>query len=140
MAPVNVTSDTIIGDAGSGSFTQSGDNSLHTTTNLILGNQSTAAAPMIERRSLAVGFEYIGNAGTGSFTQSGGTHTVSDTLTIASGMPGSSGTYDLQGGYLSATNIYLNYGGVLNLGGGLNYSNFYLSAASCRLPAELWQF
>ena len=39
-ASLSVTGDTIVGDAGSGSFTQSGAASVHTTTNLILGNQA----------------------------------------------------------------------------------------------------
>ena len=58
-------------------FTQTGDNGLHTTPNLIFGNQATGSGTYdLSGGSLSVGFEYIGNAGTGSFTQSGGTHTV----------------------------------------------------------------
>jgi hypothetical protein len=42
-ASLTVAGDTVIGDAGSGSFTQSGDNSLHTTNYLFLGNQATGS-------------------------------------------------------------------------------------------------
>jgi hypothetical protein len=63
------------------------------------------------------GSVYVGYSGTGVFTQSGGTHTVLDTLTLAAN-PGSSGTYNLQGGSLQAANVLINSGGVINQTGG----------------------
>ena len=60
--------------------------------------------------------EYIGVSGTGAFTQSGGTHTVTNTLTLAANS-GSSGTYNLSGGSLSAATIQINSGGHFNVTG-----------------------
>ena len=74
--------------------------------------------------SLAASTEYIGNSGSGAFTQTGGTNTVSNTLTLASNS-GSSGTYNLQGGSLSAATVNLNAGGLFNqTGGSLNATTF----------------
>jgi hypothetical protein len=63
--------------------------------------------------------EYVGLYGTGTFTQSGGEHTIANILTIAKN-DGSSGTYNLTGGVLTAKSIVnndtFNYsGGSLNL-------------------------
>jgi uncharacterized protein with beta-barrel porin domain len=71
---------------------------------------------------LAVGgHEVIGNLGLGAFIQGGGSHTVAGTLTLAAGA-GSSGTYELDGGSLSAGLININTGGhFLRNGGALNY-------------------
>ena len=75
---LTVTGDTIVGDAGSGTFTQSGDASVHTTTNLILGNQSGGSGTYNLKRRQPVRPQpsISGVTGTGSFTQSGGTNTV----------------------------------------------------------------
>ena len=70
-------------------------------------------------QSLLASSENIGKDGTGAFTQTGGTHTVSQTLTIATNS-GSAGTYNLEDGTLTAGNIVNNdtfvfSGGNLNL-------------------------
>ena len=87
--------------------------------------------------------EIIGDIGTGAvFTQTGGTNTASGALTLANNL-GSSGTYNLQGGSLSADTFNLNAGGTftqtggtfhfnhINLNGGIfNFSDFYLGQAA----------
>ena len=61
--------------------------------------------------------ETIGYQGTGIFTQTGGTHTVAGTATVTlSGTTGGVGTYNLQGGKLSAGPMVNN--GAFNLTGG----------------------
>jgi hypothetical protein len=58
----------------------------------------------------------VGNSGSGTFTQTGGDNTVGN-LVVANN-PGNSGTYNLEGGNLSATNIQVNNGGNFNVTGG----------------------
>ena len=99
-----VTGDTVVGDAGSGTFTQGGGSaSVHSTTNLTLGNQTTGSGTYnFSGGSLSVsGYEIVGNSGSGAFTQSGGTHTVAQILALGLN-PGASGTYNLSGGSLYA--------------------------------------
>lgn len=72
--------------------------------------------------SLAVsGDEYLGHSGRGTFTQSGGTHTVTGSLYLGYNS-GSSGTYTLSGGSLSAVNEYIGRSGsgVFTQSGGSN--------------------
>ncbi len=59
----------------------------------------------------------IGNTGVGTFDQTGGSHTISNALTLAA-TAGSTGTYNLQGGTLTAPAINVNAGGTLNQTGG----------------------
>ena len=69
--------------------------------------------------------EIIGDIGTGAvFTQTGGTNTASGSLTLANNL-GSSGTYNLQGGSLSADTFNLNVGGIFNQSGGTFHFNTY---------------
>jgi hypothetical protein len=60
--------------------------------------------------------------GTGVFTQTGGSNTVTNTLTIAR-FAGSSGTYNLKDGSLTAGSILVNSGGVFNQNGGVATSS-----------------
>jgi len=92
----------IIGDLGSGAFTQTGGTNA-VTNQFYLGdgiggsgtyNQSAGSLS-------AGGGEYIGEIASGAFTQSGGTNTVSNSLTLGD-QTGSSGTYNQSGGSLSA--------------------------------------
>ena len=70
--------------------------------NLYLGSATLSGSIAMQSGGLAVhGNDQIGYAGTGGFTQSGGTHTISNTLYVGSGL-GSSGTYNLNAGQLSA--------------------------------------
>jgi hypothetical protein len=76
--------------------------------------------------TLTAASETIGNTGIGTFTQAGGTHNVTNILTLAAN-PGSTGTFNLQGGALSAGTINLNAGGTFNrTGGTLNYTTLSL--------------
>ncbi|MGD0390130.1 MAG: PEP-CTERM sorting domain-containing protein [Tepidisphaeraceae bacterium] len=62
------------------------------------------------------GNELVGYSGTGIFTQTGGSNTVTGTLDLAANA-GSSGTYNLQGGTLTAGAIVVNTGGTFYAGG-----------------------
>ena len=74
--------------------------------------------------SLLTANTIVGNRGDGTFTQTGGSHTVSQTLTLAA-IPGSSGIYNLDGGSLTAGTVNLNPGGTFNqTGGNLNAATF----------------
>lgn len=89
----------------------------------IASTQTTTGEYNLRGGNLASSFTLLGNTINmiGAFNQTGGTH-VSDTLEIRS----SSGTYNLSGGRLDATNIYVNNGGNFNFDGGTllvdNYS------------------
>ncbi len=91
-----------IGDFGSGAFTQSGGS--HTVSSgLYVGYSSGTGTYTLSGGSLSVsGGEYIGVSGTGDFIQSGGSNTVTGGITLG---PGSSGTYTLSGGCLTADSI-----------------------------------
>jgi len=99
-----------IGDAGNGTFNQSGT-AVNTITGvmgtLIVGSQSTSTGTytLSDTASLSAANETIGDAGTGTFTQSGtSSNAVSGTLTLGN-QKGSLGTYTLSGmGTLSASN------------------------------------
>jgi outer membrane autotransporter protein len=67
--------------------------------------------------NLSTSYTIIGNAGVGTFHQNGGSHTINNTLILAANS-GSIGTYNLGGGILTAGNIIVNTGGVLNQTGG----------------------
>jgi hypothetical protein len=68
-------------------------------------------------------YETIGVSGIGTLTQTGATsvNTVADTLTIAAN-PGSTGTYLLQGGTLSAPNVVVNEGGTFTQSAGTTFT------------------
>jgi len=87
-------------------FTQTGGAN---STNLI---ELNSGAYELDKGSLSVGSlgEYIGDGAglTGSFTQKGGTHTIASFLSL--GFPGT-GTYDLQGGTLTAPKEYIGQNG-----------------------------
>ena len=99
-----------IGDGGTGTFTQNGGT--HTVSrDLALGIWGTGFYTLSETGSLTVnGFEYIGSSGAGTFTQNGGKHTVTGTLTLVANS-GASGTYNMNGGTLTAGAITINNGG-----------------------------
>jgi len=69
-----------------------------------------------DNASLRSGIVYVGYSGAGKFTQSGGTHSVTGILFLWEN--GSSGTYNLQEGSLTAGGITVNSGGFFNQTGG----------------------
>ena len=105
-----------VGYYGTGSFTQGGGS--NSGNNLLVGFSAVSNGSYeLNAGSLSSNNEWIGYYGTGTFTQSGGTHTVTNTLTLAANS-GSSGTYNLQGGTLTAGTININDGGTFNQDGG----------------------
>ena len=121
---LTVTGDTIVGDAGSGTFNQTGYdyNNLHTTTNLILGNQNTGSGSYsLSGGSLQVISDTnVGYGGTGTFNLSdAGNLSIGNILRIGRDV-GSSGSFTQSGGSLSVTDIEIgNAGrGVYSLSGG----------------------
>lgn len=72
---------------------------------------------------LTSGIQYVGSTGTGTFTQTGGINTISSTLFLGTN-PGSSGTYNLNGGTLSLRSINKGSGtAAFNFGGGMLQAN-----------------
>lgn len=109
---------TIIGDAGTGIFNNSGG--VHNEFgDLILGNQSGSygAYTLSGTGSLYTGNSYIGNQGVGYFEQSGGDH---GTGALILGYEWGSGTYNLLAGTLSpwGTSVGDSGVGVFNHSGG----------------------
>ena len=113
---------TLIVDGDGGTLSVAGDISVKTLAfGYHAGSNGTYALEGI--KNLSAETEHIGYDGTGSFTQNGGTHTVSNTLTVATNEY-SSGTYDLQGGLLTVGTLQLNSGGTLAVtGGDFDYGN-----------------
>ncbi|MGH2690455.1 MAG: hypothetical protein ACRDKW_16860, partial [Actinomycetota bacterium] len=97
----------LVGDTGSGGFTQTGGTNTITagTGALQLGSSATGLGSYaLSGGSLSAPLERIGRSGTGSFTQTGGTNTVSSQLLLGQ-LAGSTGTYTISGGQLSAGQI-----------------------------------
>ncbi len=116
-----------VGDSGKGSFIQTAG--INNSTDLAIAVYGAASGqPLSEGRykieggELNTHFVRIGNEGRGHFVQTGGIHTVRtrilDPLTgnidpgsgeiVVANLAGSEGTYELQGGALNATRIYIN--------------------------------
>ena len=115
------TTETIIGNTGIGTFTQTGGT--HTVNNpstLILGKAtgSTGTYNLQLNGVLKTNNTIVGNFGTGTFNQTGGTHTVTNDLSLGNASS-SIGTYNLSGGTLStsSTTIGKAGGGIFNQSG-----------------------
>ena len=110
------------------------------TGDLRIGDQlNRSGAYTLSGGSLFTTNTIVGNGGDGTFTQTGGSHTVSQTLTLAA-LPGSSGIYNLQGGSLTAGTVNLNPGGTFNqTGGNLNAATFNQQGGTVTgAPGEPW--
>jgi T5SS/PEP-CTERM-associated repeat protein len=124
---INV-SDEIIGNDGTGTFTQTGHFPVgeHRVHNLYLGyNEGSEGTYDLSGMGtrLTASNEYIGYGGTGTFTQSGEVEHTVNALYLGYDLRGS-GSYDLSGtGYLSARNEYIGYEGTgtFTQSGGLNF-------------------
>jgi len=127
----NVTAvNEVIGDAGTGVFTQGNgsDNKIFGT--LTLGKSIGGSGTYnLSGGSLFATNLLVGNFGTCTFTQTGGTATI-PSLTISANF--GSGAYDLQaGGTLNASSIQVNLGGTLKLdGGSITYINLQLAGGT----------
>ncbi len=115
----------VIGDAGYGTFNQTGGtiNAVSTPGNLdiILGNGASGRGSFILEGTASIlkaGNLTIGESGTGTFTQSGGTSMVNEIM--IGNNSGSGGTYNLSGGSLTAATEEIgNLGtGIFNQSGG----------------------
>lgn len=116
-----------VGDSGKGSFIQTAG--VNDSTDLAIAVYGPASSqPSSEGRYTLEGgvlnahFVRIGNEGRGHFAQTGGVHTIQTRILdprtgetdpgsgemIIANAPGSQGTYELQGGALNATRIYVN--------------------------------
>jgi hypothetical protein len=103
-----------------GSLSVGGGNGSIGIDKLVLGSAvgTSGSHTLSGTGSILAGNETIGGSGTGTFNQSGGTHTVTNVLTIAAAN-GSSGTYNLTGGALTANGgITNNAGGSFTVGAG----------------------
>ncbi|MGD0138091.1 MAG: autotransporter-associated beta strand repeat-containing protein [Tepidisphaeraceae bacterium] len=123
-----------VGNAGNGTFDQNGGSNI--TQSLILGQESGSNGnyTLANGATLSVTIgEDIGLQGSGTFIQSGGTNTVAAQLQIAA-VSGSTGSYTLNGGSLSAPVISVasiedgaSGSGTLTVSGGtLTTSSLYL--------------
>jgi hypothetical protein len=104
----------ILGYAGSGLLNQDGGSVSTNTLYVGFGNGGTGSGnyALSGTGSVAAATEYIGYNGVGTFTQTGGTHTVTGTLSIATG--GAASSYTLSGGLLSASTVTVNSNGVFH--------------------------
>ena len=110
-----------VGESGTGTLSMGGDavvSAPMANSSLFVG-WSSGGVGMVNlsgNASFSVGGnESIGSSGTGTFTQTGGTNTVAGTLTLAANT-GSTGSYSLQGGALTAGAIVVNTGGAFSNG------------------------
>ena len=104
-----------VGMSAVGTFTQSGGMN---TCDLIVGYgiRATGSYTLAGSGRVSAGEEFLGYWGTGNFTQSGGTN---NTMSLCFGYQAGGGTYNLNGGLLTASQISAGYGiGTFNLNGG----------------------
>ncbi len=97
---LTVANNTVVGSSGTGRFAQTGGS--HTTTSLILGDQTTGFGTSEiggATSTLNAGWIDVGRVGTGSFTQSGGSVFVNNNLVLGR-ENGSYGSYTLSEGTL----------------------------------------
>jgi autotransporter-associated beta strand protein len=145
---VVVASNNYVGYSGVGSFTQSAGT---VTKNIYIGynvldlgyNPSgTGTYNLSGTGQLSASIQQVGCSGTGIFNQSGGTNTVAyytgNSYYLYLGYnPGSSGTYNLSGGQLSAMQEYVGYDAaataLLQQTGGSNTTSFISIGAGGRL-------
>ena len=105
-----------IGNAGNGTFTQTGGSHLvngTSTSALILGAgaNSHGAYSLSGTGILNASNEYVGEFGTGTFNLiKHGTNTTTNVY-MASGSPGATGFYTLSAGSLTASNLFIGYTG-----------------------------
>ena len=124
----------IIGNSGTGTFTQSGgSNTLRGALTLGLNSMANGSYNLSGTGVLSALEQFIGRSGTGTFTQSGGSNTLS-ALYLGRTSTGN-GSYNLSGtGSLSASNEFIgNYGtGTFTQSGGTNTltQNLYLGYIS----------
>jgi len=120
-----------------GTLSVGGGNGSIAVDNLVLGSALgfSGSHTLSGTGSIAAGNATIGDSGAGNFTQTGGTNTIAAILAIAANA-GSSGTYSLQGGALSAGSITNK--GTLNFSAGTlagaidNTGNLNLSGGGTR--------
>ncbi|MGD0461441.1 MAG: PEP-CTERM sorting domain-containing protein [Tepidisphaeraceae bacterium] len=114
---LNVSGYEYLGGIGIGSFNQSGGTNATAEIDLGRTANSSGTYNLSGTGSLSVsGNEFVGYNGTGNFTQTAGTNMVTGALTLAANT-GSTGTYNLQGGALTAAAISVNSGGSITLSG-----------------------
>ena len=156
------TSATQVLDSGSGGagFTQNGGT--HATDSLIVGQVGPGAyqlvggtlrAGSITLSTQTVGSSFVQSAGTqifsggvnvggGTFTQNGGTHTITNALNFGGAFFNNNlrvGTFNLEGGTLSAARVSVGLG-IFNLDGGtLTTGSFNLSQATVNLNGSTLQ-
>ena len=94
------TQSEVIGNLGSGTFTQSfGTNTVSNT--MSLGDQAGAnGSYTLSGGAVSASTELVGNAGTGTFNQTDGKNTISKDLSLGDSV-GGSGTYNLSGGTIT---------------------------------------
>jgi len=122
----------VIGDRGTGQFTQNGGTNTISGT-LVLGNggvTGNSGTYNLNGGQLSAVNEIVGYGGTGFFNQNGGTNTISGQLTLGSqagsgstgGLLSVDNTYTLSDGNLSAANMVVGDGGhgTFNQNGGTN--------------------
>jgi autotransporter-associated beta strand protein len=112
-----------VGDAGNGSFTQSGGMNSATTGLFVALAASGSGTYNLSGGSLFAGLEYIGNSGAGGFIQSGGANVSSSGSVILGFNVSASGSYNLNGsGLLSTANETIGYlgSGSFTQSGGTN--------------------
>lgn len=127
--------DAIVGDAGVGTFTNSGG-AHNVTGNLILGNQSTGSGTynLSGTGSTTVSAAVrVGNLGTGEFNQSGGSLSAAGMdVNVGSTVAFSGGTFNLNGGTLSNVgSVTLSGTGTRTIQGGVkNNATFVINNTS----------
>ncbi|MEO8304100.1 MAG: choice-of-anchor D domain-containing protein [Betaproteobacteria bacterium] len=128
---LNVANRTIVGDGGTGTFTQSAG--VHTTPLLILGAQSSGVGTYNLNGGTLNDSLIVGDAGTGTFNNTAGTHNVAGFITLGNQATGV-GNYNLSGtGILAVTGTmnvgdagtgtFAQSGGTASVTGGVQIAN-----------------
>ncbi len=131
----------VVGDNGTGNFTQSGNSNVEVHGDLHAGvSTGSSGTYTLDAGNLTVdGSEYIAQAfttdanGTGAFVQHGGNHVVNNQLQIGQQAETGTGTYTMDGGTLTTFNgitvgpsgTFTQSGGTVSLSGDISSSGGY---------------
>ena len=105
-----ITTNTVVGNLGTGTFTQEGTDSSHTVSNDLIVGADGSGFYSLNAGTLQTNRTIIGQNGSGTFYQNGASHSVNTDLILGSGSSGQ-GSYDIMYGQVDTGNLTVGLNG-----------------------------